>query len=177
MQRYHAAHNCSWPILDGEYVRYDDAQAEIARLTAERDQALARAAEITSSATALAAAAAMEMRERAASSDLWLPLIQEQSEGEWTQKQIEQDADNFGAAVRALPIDPDAQKALDKLLAKAREDAIREMVMPVSFIGSWHKVTEWCEAEGEAVSAQTAWGEVKQAILTLLNEGDSHDVD
>ena len=44
------------------------------------------------------------MREMAASSGLWMPLIQEQSEGEWTHEQIEQDVRNFGAAIRALPI-------------------------------------------------------------------------
>lgn len=44
------------------------------------------------------------MRERAANRDLWLPLIQEQSEGEWTQELIEQDVVIFGSAIRALPI-------------------------------------------------------------------------
>lgn len=219
MQRYHAAHNCSWPMPDGEFVRYDDAQAEIARLklerayaqdsldaakeeiarlTAELDELKAsnhglwgrletcrqdevklkaerdRAKELlqlcikgnkalkdkTQIALAQAAAAAMEMRERA-----------ERDCRGWDDLECDPSINLISNSIRALPIDPDAQKALDRLLAKAREDAIREMDMPGSFIDSWHKVTEWCEAEGETVSAQTAWGEVKQAILALLTDG------
>lgn len=123
MQRYHAAHNCSWPMLDGEFVLHSDAQAEIARLTAERDQALARAA-----------AAAMEMRDRAA-------------------KRIESLGFSAGF-IHSLTIDPDAQKALDKMLAKVRKDAIREAadLCKSPFVGR-------------------CWEDCHDAILALLTDG------
>lgn len=163
-------------------VNYDDAQAEIARLTAERDQALAKCDSLNeklgawmrragkaearyAEAKDQAAAAAMEMREAASKIC------------DGTAKYHISDPDGIevvrmtSAEIRALPINPDAQKALNRLLAKAREDAIRDVEMPGSFICTWHKVTEWCEKEGETVSAQTAWGEVKQALAVLLNDG------
>lgn len=107
---------------DGLYVLHSDAQAEIARLTAERDQALARAAD-----------AAMEMRDRAAQE---MPTTFSYN--------------HLSGRIRTLPIDPDAQKALDRLLAKAREDAIREAAELFTHIEAYP---------------------VKSRILALLNEG------
>lgn len=128
-----------------EYVRKDlhDALAkerdglatEVERLTAERDHALAQAA-----------AAAMEMRDRAANS----------VEG-WSLYTVEGDPFEALAAeeIRNLPIDPDAQQALNQLLAKAREDAIREAA---------HLI----ECDGDALGGKSG---AAKAILALLNDG------
>ena len=76
-------------------------------MTTERNQALAQAA----------AAAAMDMRERAATHTQWTA---------WGERHVLTEAAR--KAIRALPIDSDAQEALDKLLAETRENAIKEAV-------------------------------------------------
>lgn len=138
----------------------DDAQAEIARLTSERDllknwqdhnanevprlkMQIEAMQEGRDQARARAASAAMDMRERAAGvcahhltdeADMLL-------------------ADMWAEHIRALPIDPDAQKALDKMLAKAREDAIREAA---DIVSKNRDISGWVSHD---------------AILALLNEG------
>ena len=107
----------------------------IAGLVEERDQALARAA-----------AAAGEMRERAAEA-------YEDGFPEW---------DTFSAAasaIRALPIPTDAKEALDKLLAKAREDAIREA----------------SQAMKPMLRSMISRGQASETILALLNEGEQNE--
>lgn len=139
--------------VQGSYVRYNDAQAAIARLTAERDQALARAA-----------AAAMEMRERAAEHawnkrDLLADAEKKQIDAGLTGRDYygrRLEAELLSRSIRALPIDPDAQKALDKLLAKSREDAIR---LSASIAESWKAF------DGED------YRPVESVILALLNDG------
>lgn len=110
----------------------ENKDAEIARLTTERDTALARAS-----------AAALEMRERAAD----CADIKCSKHGQYSLAQSCRDA------IRALPIDPDAQQALDKMLAKAREDAIREAA---AIVNKNRDISGWVSHD---------------AILALLNDG------
>ena len=116
----------------------------------ERDAALARAN------------AATEMRERAAEA-------YEDGFPEW---------DTFSAAataIRALPIDPDAQKALDKMLVKARGDAIREAASVCSKI-SLRYWSEWKDgANMLSQGASDGADECDAAILALLNDGGRDD--
>lgn len=118
--------------LDATIKQRDELQAEVDRLTAalerteaNRDVILSDLAEVTAErdqALAQAAAAAVEMRERAAGVlDEIRTII---SNGDLTQGVRLDMIDKL--ALRDLPIDPDALKALDKMLAKSREDAIRE---------------------------------------------------
>lgn len=108
--------------------------ARITDLETERDEALARAA-----------AAAMEMRERAAAVS-----------GHYMSDEVDELLlDIWREDIRALPIDTDAQKALDKMLAKAREDAIREAA---------HLI----ECDGDALGGKPG---AAKAILALLNDG------
>lgn len=122
--------------------RAEKAEAEIARLTAERDQALARAA-----------AAAMEMRDRAAKvcDDDGVSTTSD-AEG----RMIAVWLSDAASEIRALPIDTDAHKALDKMLAQAREDAIREAA----------SACDWGDIHGD--NAVTV-------ILSLLNDGGQDD--
>lgn len=154
-----------------------DAQAEIARLTAERDEALARAekAEIDAEffrsevklrnriestndtasdlqrkyeeALARAATAALEMRERAVSVTVDLGPGYD---GRPVHYHI---PENVKSAIRALPIDPDTQKVLGRMLVKAREDAIGEAA--------------------KVAIKQAYYGDhsTAKAILALLNDG------
>lgn len=91
-------------VVEGWKTRAEKAEAE-------RDQALARAA-----------AAAMEMREQAASATREMQDINPVGKDYGRENAIYQ----AETMIRALPIDPDAQKALDAMLAQAQEDAIRE---------------------------------------------------
>lgn len=123
-----------------------EAQAEIARLTAERDQALARAA-----------AAAMDMREMAE---------------QWAQRHYNSKMHQtyIKGTIRALPIDPDAQKALDKLLSQVRADAIREAA---------GVLTREFNISDISIDGVTLHGcnmappyACRYAILALLNDGE-----
>lgn len=114
----------------------------ILELEAERDQALARAA-----------AAAMEMRERAVSVTVDLGP---RYDGRPVHYHI---PENVKSAIRTLPIDPDAQKALDQMLAKAREDAIREAA----------------GAMKPMLRSMLSRGQAAQTILALLNEGEQNE--
>ncbi|SEN50188.1 hypothetical protein SAMN04489859_100877 [Paracoccus alcaliphilus] len=110
---------------------------------------------VISGIQARAAAAAMEMRERAVSLATYEP---EECDRLGSTSQME--VCDFGEwinidDVRALPIDPDAQKALDKMLARAREDAIREAA---------HLI----ECDGDALGGKSG---AANAILALLNDG------
>lgn len=135
----------------------------IARLTAELDQALARAA-----------AAATDMLERAAE-------IMDSPAQYWDAIWTGRDSvliKKYAKSIRALDIDPDAQKALDRLLteaeqrgyakameaerkdsdqriSKAREDAIREAA---------HLI----ECDGDALGGKSG---AAKAILALLTDG------
>lgn len=145
--------------------RANQAEAEIARLTAERDilknwqdhnanevprlkmqiEAMQKGRD---QALACAAAAAMEMREAAAGVTMLVGDHQR---------------------IRALPIDPDAQKALDRLLAKAREDALREALetFRAQIESMRQNVGDWSISEvPEAVN------DTLDDILALLNEGE-----
>lgn len=163
---------------EGEWVRYDDAQAKIDRLTAERDEAeaevervkgvLEKLSEIAmlhlkwrDQALAQAAAAALEMRKRATVTYAMYSGV------------------DLTKRLNSLPIDPDAQKALDRMLAeaeqrgyanameaerkdadqrisKAREDAIR---LSASIAEAWKAF------DGED------YRPVEAAILALLTDG------
>lgn len=112
MQRYECV---PWDIRradmkqnpEGEWARFDDVQAKIARLTAERDAAIKVLSE----------------------------------------------------AATAPPIDPDAQKALDQLLAKVREDSFREAA-----------AEDYCTDTPDLAGRGRSVG-IKGRILALLNEG------
>lgn len=128
----------------------------ILELEAERDQALARAA-----------AAAMEMRERAAEHawnkrDLLADAEKKQIDAGLTGRDYygrRLEAELLSRTIRDLPIDPDAQKALDRLLAQAREDAIREAA----------------GAMKPMLRSMLSRGQAAQTILALLNEGEQNE--
>lgn len=111
----------------------------IARKTqTERDQALARAA-----------AAAMEMRERSADAaeDYCSDMPDLAGHGHSV---------GIKDRIRTLPIgpiDPDSQKALDKMLVQAREDAIREAA---DIVNKNRDISGWVSHD---------------AILALINDG------
>ena len=108
----------------------------IDKMATERDHALARAA-----------AAAMEVRERAANVTVDMGT---QYDGRSVHYHI---PERVKGAIRALPIDPDAQEALDNLLSKAREDAIREAA---DIVNKNRDISGWVSHD---------------AILALLNDG------
>lgn len=59
-------------------------------------------------------------------------------------------------------------------IAPARDVTVAsllETAMPESFIGKWHEVTEWCSENDETVEAQTAWGNVMEALRALAEVG------
>lgn len=141
--------------------QYDTLVQESRKLTAERDQALAQAA-----------TAAMEMRERAAEHawnkrDLLADAEKKQIDAGLTGRDYygrRLEAELLSRSIRALPIVPDAQKALDKMLARVREDAIREAAAV-----SGHYMSD----EGDELLL-SMW---REDILALLNDGGSHDTD
>ena len=127
------------PTLRALKAQVKDDKAEIARLTAERDQEREEHTDtlkLLDHALAQAAAAAMEMRDRAA-----------QAAYHWW------DDDDVRQHIRALPTDPDAQKALDEMLEKAREDAIREAA---DIVNKNRDISGWVSHD---------------AILALINDG------
>lgn len=112
---------------------------------------------------AQAAAAAMDMRERAATHTQWTA---------WGERHVLTEAAR--KAIRALPIDPDAQKALDKLLAQAREDAIREAAALCA--PKKAKVTRGNRftpsvTNPQSAAAQAARKQCQDSILALLTDG------
>lgn len=141
MQRFDA-----WPQDEpfedenGEYVRYDDAQAEITRLTAERDAALARAG-----------AAAMDMREQAATCTEWTA---------WGERRI---PDPISTRIRVLPIASDAQAALDKLIREAEQrgqikagGVFADTDPEARYIEDMQNACPVCEGSGHNDDAQAA---------------------
>lgn len=151
----HGGWNLDKESKNAPYVRgdlYSAISKERYELNAERDNALARAA-----------AAAMEMRERAAEHawnkrDLLADAEKKQIDAGLTGRDYygrRLEAELLSRSIRALPIDPDAQKALDRMLAKAREDAIREAA---------HLI----ECDGDALGGKSG---AAKAILALLNDG------
>lgn len=150
-----------------------DQQAEIARLSAQRVRLseqyttacriIEKMATKRDQAQARAAAATMEMRERAASVTVDLGP---RYDGRPVHYHI---PENVKSVIRALPIDPDAQKALDQMLAKAREDAIREALetFRAQIESMRQNVGDWSISEvPEAVN------DTLDDILALLNDGE-----
>lgn len=103
-------------------------------------------------ALARAAAAAMEMREQAA-----VRCYEDQGRFDTPDR------------IRALTIDPDAKKALDQMLAKAREDGIREAADVLA------REYNICDIPINGVvingSELTSPASCRDAILALLNDG------
>ena len=122
------------------YELYDSVLARKARQ--ELNQALARAA-----------AAAMEMREHIIK---WLQNAGIAGGGV---------GDPLTELLLALPIDPDAQKALDKLLAKAREDSIREAAEVCD--NQINPSVEMSDPKDWAIGID----QCRDAILALINDG------
>lgn len=143
-----------------EYVRadlYEAAQAEIERLTVERDEARAERSKMK---TAWSKAvdqcdAEFDRAEKAESerdeAKAQLGAVIEQAAQAAYQWWDDDDAQELRQHIR--DIDPDAQKALDKMLAKAREDAIREAA---DIVNKNRDISGWVSHD---------------EILTLINEG------
>lgn len=129
---------------------FDKSQRRMQELVAERDAALARAG-----------AKAADMRERAAHVLDGYDVYDQRlcCNGHMCGCQgstVHQMLQHF---IRALPIDPDGQAVLDKLIADARADGIREALKAVSDLPS-----------GKTDDVQEAHEQAYRAILALINE-------